>query len=274
MHEPVGKNGIGHPPLAPARILRPGDTGFPGDAGASVVAASFRDCHHPGCSMRFLPTRPSAKYCAEHDTVQAQLERDDGMKRTPASQRPAANRKESSMAKVRTKFPAKAARTKACAHPGCGKEFTPAGRASKYCQEHGTKAKGGSGDESPPSTHRAPVAEALGNLRKKADGANRQAAGQKADQGKLELDLILGDFPRALEAIARVGQHGNDTKYEPGSWVNLPSGQQRVANAALRHWIERKKGFTLDPESGHLALAHETWNKLAELELVLRAQEA
>lgn len=170
-----------------------------------------------------------------------------------------------------------------CPLEGCSNTRMP-GKGKRFCKEHSTpeavaerrraiyRAKVG------PSKRRQPPADpiwtSLANLKAKQQAApERQRPGQKADQGKLQADLILGDFPRALTAIIEVGQHGNATKYEPGSWLKLDGGVQRVRNAAFRHWLNARKGLTRDPESHLLTLAHEAWNKLAELELVLRGEE-
>ena len=134
-----------------------------------------------------------------------------------------------------------------CPEPGCTNRRLP-GKGKRYCKEHSTpqalseRRKAAYREKNPIARRpaaKAPdtISTALNNLRQK------ERPGSKADEGKLQADLILGDFPRALEAIIRVGQHGNATKYEPGSWLKLPNGPQRVRNAAFRHWLNEKKGL-------------------------------
>lgn len=125
MHESVGKNGIGPPQLAPARIIRPGDPGFP--AAQEPTEGKFRNCQHPGCGRRYMPTVPGVRYCLEHNTYDAQAARDAGMVRTPVNQ----VRKERPVAKEDRE-------EKLCAHEGCAVSFTPKRKDSSYCPEHAT----------------------------------------------------------------------------------------------------------------------------------------
>lgn len=100
-------------------------------------------------------------------------------------------------------------------------------------------------------------------------GINQHAPGAKLDQGKLQADQILGMFAHALKEVCRVGQFGAN-KYSMGGWQHVPEGERRYADARFRHWLERKLGEEIAPDSGLLHLAHEAWNVLAELELRLR----
>lgn len=266
----VGKNGM-PVTISPVRIIRPGDPGFPVEA--QVTGSKFANCQHPGCGIRFLPSVPGIRYCLNHNTPAAAHERDAGMVSTPHHQRPIPGR---STAVTKPKEPAK------CPQEGCTNPRMP-GKGLRYCTEHSTeeavaerrralyRKKAG-----PPKRKNhvaATIRTSLANLKaKETTSERRQPDGQKADAGKLPLDSILSDFPRALMAIAQVGAHGNATKYVPGSWLKLDNGVQRVRDAAFRHWVEARLGNTVDPHSGLLALAHEAWNKLAELELVLREQ--
>ena len=100
-------------------------------------------------------------------------------------------------------------------------------------------------------------------------GTDPHELGAKLDAGKRLADLVLGDFARALGAVVDVGTHGAQ-KYTRHGWLYVPDGRNRYADAAMRHWLARHAGEEVDPQSGLLHLAHECWNKLAELEFALR----
>lgn len=95
--------------------------------------------------------------------------------------------------------------------------------------------------------------------------------GAKLDAGKVRPSLILGDMARALLAVAEVGTDGA-IKYSDGGWQHVSNGIKRYIDAKDRHRLhgamERR-----DPTTGHLHLAHEAWNALAALELMLREEE-
>jgi hypothetical protein len=103
-------------------------------------------------------------------------------------------------------------------------------------------------------------------------GKDAHSAGSKLDAGKLMADLVIGDFSNALTAVAEVGTFGA-IKYTPSGWVSVPNGVQRYSDAAFRHYLKRKSGELRDKDSGLLHQAHEAWNHLAVLELMLNAQD-
>lgn len=84
------------------------------------------------------------------------------------------------------------------------------------------------------------------------------------------LDALVPFYP-ALEALARLmvdsaEKHKLKGAKDPFSeWRNLPSAQQRLANAGVRHSL--KGPWTVDPESGHVHQAHNLFNVLASLTL-------
>lgn len=88
--------------------------------------------------------------------------------------------------------------------------------------------------------------------------------GAKLDAGKVYASL-LGDFSLALTEVAKVATFGAN-KYSRGGWQTVPNGIQRYSDAKWRHLL--KSG--VDEDSGLLHKAHEAWNVLAELELILR----
>ena len=93
----------------------------------------------------------------------------------------------------------------------------------------------------------------------------------KYDEGKPDLQLVLGGFPRALLEVGHIGTKGATT-HEPNSWKRVPEGQRRYTSALLRHWIAYCTGQNYDAESSQLHLAHMAWNALAILELYLQEE--
>lgn len=104
-------------------------------------------------------------------------------------------------------------------------------------------------------------------------GRAPHVAGAKMDAGKLRAGLVLGDFSRALRAIAAVGTFGA-AKYTPHGWLEVPSGFERYTDAMLRHWLAEASGEVADRDSDLPHAAHVAWNALARLELMLRTEEA
>jgi len=96
--------------------------------------------------------------------------------------------------------------------------------------------------------------------------------GAKLDAGKNRANLVLGDFANALWHVAEVGTFGAK-KYTDHGWLDVPNGVDRYADAQLRHFLKASQGECRDPESGLLHAAHEAWNALAKLELLLRTED-
>lgn len=92
--------------------------------------------------------------------------------------------------------------------------------------------------------------------------------GAKLDAGKVRPDLVLDGFSLALLEVARVATYGA-TKYSENGWMQVPNGVMRYRAAGDRHRL-RRCTEDLDPDTGVTHLAHEAWNRLAELELLLR----
>lgn len=103
-------------------------------------------------------------------------------------------------------------------------------------------------------------------------GLDPHAPGAKLDDGKVMAGQILGQFPRALKAMAEVGTIGA-RKYTLGGWEHVTNGINRYEDAGFRHWLERMKGNLVDTDTECLHLAQELWNKAAVLELTLRQME-
>ena len=98
-------------------------------------------------------------------------------------------------------------------------------------------------------------------------GIDQHAPGAKLDAGKI-MGGLLGDFSRALLAVAEVGTFGAE-KYSRGGWQSVPNGIERYTDAAWRHLLKESLE-NLDPDSDLLHAAHLAWNALSRLELMLR----
>lgn len=103
------------------------------------------------------------------------------------------------------------------------------------------------------------------------DGVPQHAPGAKLDGGKPRVGLVLSGFSRAIGEVSKVGTYGAN-KYTDRGWESVKSGEERYADAMLRHWLEAVQNDG-DPESGLPHLAHMAWNALAVLELYMRRQE-
>lgn len=114
-----------------------------------------------------------------------------------------------------------------------------------------------------------PNVETFGPLEVDPYDKDPHEPGAKLDAGKNRLGLVLGGFPRALEAVGEVGTYGAN-KYTDNGWKHVPDGAERYGDAMYRHLMSAAKGEEFDRESGLRHLAHAAWNALAVLELLLR----
>ena len=101
------------------------------------------------------------------------------------------------------------------------------------------------------------------------NGVGQHDAGAKLDGGKPMAGRLLGMFSNALLAVAEVGTFGAK-KYSVGGWQHVEDGINRYDDAGFRHWLKRHSGEEVDPETDMLHAAHEAWNALAKLELMIR----
>ena len=94
--------------------------------------------------------------------------------------------------------------------------------------------------------------------------------GAKLDDGKIKAG-VLGQFARALMRVAEVGTFGA-IKYTRGGWQSVENGEERYEDAKWRHLLN---GYMseIDPDFGLEHAAHEAWNALAKLELMLRRKD-
>lgn len=95
---------------------------------------------------------------------------------------------------------------------------------------------------------------------------NLHIKGAKDDSTKPRLDLVLGDFKKAIWDVGLVGTFGAK-KYTDRGWKEVNNGIERYLSAMLRHYFKFKNGEKLDSESGLSHLSHMAWNALAVLEL-------
>lgn len=93
--------------------------------------------------------------------------------------------------------------------------------------------------------------------------------GSKGDAGKIRPSLVLGGFARALIEVCKVGTYGA-VKYSDNGWMEVPNGEDRYDDAKLRHWLKEKSGEACDADTELAHAAHEAWNALARLDLMLR----
>lgn len=99
--------------------------------------------------------------------------------------------------------------------------------------------------------------------------------------GKVQMDLFDQGFPNAVFEVAKVMTWAAENKgYKPHDWVNLPDAESSFPAAASRHrvkgLIQKVSGVSVndrvDEESTILHKAHEAFNVLAELELMVRGK--
>ena len=99
-------------------------------------------------------------------------------------------------------------------------------------------------------------------------GKSAHEPGAKLDSGKVAAGLVH-DFSLAMLALASVGDFGM-RKYTRGGWQSVPNGEERYDDAKLRHWLKEKSGEPSDADTELAHAAHEAWNALARLDLMLR----
>ena len=103
-------------------------------------------------------------------------------------------------------------------------------------------------------------------------GKSQHEPGAKLDHGKPRPALVLGGFARALLEVSKVGTYGA-VKYTDNGWMEVPEGVSRYDDAKMRHWLYEKAGHPVDSDTLLAHAAHEAWNALARLDLMIREQE-
>lgn len=93
--------------------------------------------------------------------------------------------------------------------------------------------------------------------------------------GKVRMDLVMQDMPRAIEALARVMTWALDAKgYKESDWLHVPDAINKYSGGMHRHDNKEKRGQEFDEESGLEHAVHTAWNAMARVELILRKKEA
>lgn len=96
--------------------------------------------------------------------------------------------------------------------------------------------------------------------------------------GKVPMHMVVDGFPSALREVAKVmGWAGEVKGYKLHDWRSLPDADVEFPSAGYRHMFDnsemKAQGLSalerVDHESHLVHLAHECFNKLAELELIL-----
>lgn len=87
---------------------------------------------------------------------------------------------------------------------------------------------------------------------------------------KNQMELVDTGFPNALMVLGEVMTWAAKNKgYLPNDWKDIPNPSMSLLGAASRHRNKRLKGEEFDDESGLPHLAHEAFNVLAQLELLM-----
>jgi hypothetical protein len=87
---------------------------------------------------------------------------------------------------------------------------------------------------------------------------------------KNQMELVDTGFPNALMVLGEVMTWAAKNKgYLPNDWKDIPNPSMSLLGAASRHRNKRLKGEEFDDESGLPHLAHEVFNVLAQLELLM-----
>lgn len=104
-------------------------------------------------------------------------------------------------------------------------------------------------------------------------GRNPHSEGAKLDAGKPPVRRgLLEYFPRACLMVAQVSEFGAN-KYMWKGWESVPDGLNRYGDAAVRHICYAAIEGQTTHDSGLPHAAHEAWNAMARLEMILREKE-
>ena len=95
----------------------------------------------------------------------------------------------------------------------------------------------------------------------------------KLDDGKPPIMRgVIEYFPRAIIGVSQVSAFGA-RKYGWNTWASVDNALARYSDAQARHLLQQTLGEEHDPESSLLHAAHEAWNSMAKLELILRGNK-
>jgi hypothetical protein len=105
------------------------------------------------------------------------------------------------------------------------------------------------------------------------NGKSPNDRGAKLDLGKSPVRRgLLEYFPRACLAIADISAFGA-SKYTWNGWEDVHNGIDRYGDAEVRHICQAAIEGNVSSDSLMLHAAHEAWNALARLELIMRELE-
>ena len=97
----------------------------------------------------------------------------------------------------------------------------------------------------------------------------KETEGVKLNKNKPQMSLLFRQFPKALEAIVKCSEYGNEKYKETDkdflNFKRVEGGSKTYADAGLRHRMQQ--GIDLESMLPHAY--HVAWNALAELELIL-----
>jgi Domain of unknown function (DUF5664) len=154
-----------------------------------------------------------------------------------------------------------------CINPKCAAYFEPMAMPPKEVEWEGTNKIYVTND---------PLAE----LAKKPDPEPERGHGIKLDADKVPVYTeFLMQFPRAIQAVARIGAEGTQAPgHVRSGWQGVPQGYERYSNALGRHILDEIIWATtpttpeeVDPDYELMhAAATVAWNAMARLELLLR----
>lgn len=87
---------------------------------------------------------------------------------------------------------------------------------------------------------------------------------------------VLYRFPRAILAVAEISEHGtmkHEVPLDDVSYRDLPDGAMLYREAGCRHMLKEAIEGPIDPDFNKLHAAHEAWDALARLEIILIEKE-
>lgn len=87
---------------------------------------------------------------------------------------------------------------------------------------------------------------------------------------------FVGRFPRAIFAVSEVSLFGTKKHNVPlmdMSYLCLPDGANEMREAKMRHVLNEAISGPIDVDFQLFHAAHEAWNAMARLEIMLKNQE-
>lgn len=108
------------------------------------------------------------------------------------------------------------------------------------------------------------------NTKEEVTKGNLHSPLESRKNDKNQMELVDTGFPNALMVLGEVMTWAAKNKgYLPNDWKDIPNPSMSLLGAASRHRNKRLKGEEFDDESGLPHLAHECFNVMAQLELLI-----